>query len=126
MYDLLSNPTVIDAISPESLAHDLVQDMFRTRHRFIELIHGYEGDRTTFSMIIADALNRQGLSLTELADSCDTVPTTISRWAKGAAPSRLARRAAVERLRDTLGRRVGELAEQLPSGTDVNAPALVS
>lgn len=117
MYDLLSNPAVIDTISSEPLARDLVRDMLSTRHRFVRLLDEYDGDRNTFSMIVADALHRQGLNLSELAEVCDTVPTTISRWAKGAAPSRLARRAAVSRLRETLGQRTERLVGQLPEGT---------
>lgn len=118
MYDLLANSTVRDTIfsDAEPLAQNLVCDMVRTRERFVDMLGRYSGDKATFALFVADALSRQGISLAELAEMCETSPTTISRWAKGAAPSRLARILAVERLKATLDRKAGEIRQQLPPG----------
>ena len=116
MNDLLSQPDRLQGMSePGPLAVDLVRDNLETKRQFSSRLCAYDGDRATFSLIMVDALTRQGLTISELAAATDTAPTTVSRWAKGAAPSLLARKAAVERLKQAIDRRVADFERNFPS-----------
>lgn len=118
MYDPLSVPSVENSVLSDEtppLMRAIVTDVLETKRKFAEQLSRYDGDKTTFPLIISDALNRQGLSLSELAAACHSTPTTISRWAKGATPSGVARRAVVELIRDALVQQVEEMRDKLPA-----------
>jgi hypothetical protein len=67
--------------------------------RFLDLLEKYDGTKHAFSEIFSAALDYLRLSPNVLAVDCETAPITVVRWARGAAPSALARNGAIACLR---------------------------
>jgi len=111
---MLSTDTVRGLLaSPHVLVSDIVSDIIAGRRRFLELLTNFDGEKLTFSLLIFDAVARQGIALAELAAICSTSATTVSRWAKGSAPACvISRRAIIDHLRIELASRLDGLEFQ--------------
>ncbi len=117
MKELLALPTIRNSIDAEApLVSELICDIVQSRRKFIGHLARYDGEKATFTLILADAIERQGLSVADVADICETAPTTVSRWAKGAAPSALLRKVVVDRLKVAVDARVDAFERELPEG----------
>lgn len=101
---------------PLALTNDLsfrmVEAEIEDRRRFLSLLESYDGERLTFTQIIIQTLTRQGLSQADLADICDSSSGSISRWTRGAAPTKLARKAAVSCICAALKDRLAGIQEE--------------
>jgi hypothetical protein len=98
----------------DKLVQKIVQSHIEVRKDLIELLQRYDGSTSAFQSVVVDVLTRQGFSQTQLAKICATSTGSISRWVRGAMPTRLARLAACERIRAVLALQIGELNQILP------------
>ncbi len=75
------------------------ESRIKNLNEFISLIENYDNTKSGFNLIVSVALDYVHISQSELARQCETTPVTVARWARGAAPSSLARTAVIERIR---------------------------
>ena len=109
------------AASRDPLPRDLVKRAIEARQRFVEKLSEYSGSREAFPWIVREAVAGQEVTLSDIANALEINATTVARWARGSAPSTLARVEAVKRLRALLGVKLDQLSTAISEAPKTTA-----